>query len=1481
MVRFLIIILFLLIFEEFSNAQLRFEHFSIENGLSNNSIRTIIQDKKGFLWFGTLNGLNRYDGKNIRVFTSEPGNLKSLSNNRIISLMEDSYEYLWLLTFDNEVHRFDPKIEEFININRIINENYSKAVICNSVLETSPGIIWILLAEGGVIRIIEHKNQKDFKIDFFNIPNFIEGEVVNFIHLDKTGILWIGTSKGLIFYNSDTSSINTTIIDQGHYYKGQVYNFINVCESDDMLWFGTENNGLLYYSFNNKELKNWNKRLIGGTRITNISLGNNNDLLITTEGDGVFYLLNSGEEFYHYTSKQKFLHGLEEDNNYSCYADKNGKFWIASSKRGITLFDPVKHKFTYYGLNPQFRESLGDSDKHIFIEDSNGDLWLGLYGGGLCYFNRHTKQFDQYFNKPEDPFSLSSNFVLSIFEDKSKNLWIGTFQGGLNKLELLHFDFKFVQPVPDASLRIENEVRSIIEDKYGRLWVGTKEGHVYCYNFQKEVIFKIPEDFKNKTVYIKSSVHALLEDMNGNLWIGTKGEGLYKINGLLSSNKLKNKYFEIEHFVDNSSGQDSLYISNIAVFALFEDHLGQIWVGTYNGGLNLIENPSEGVNFKYFRTEVDNNNSICDDRIRCFIQDSDKNLWIGTSNGISVLEAEYLKSPEKMFLNILRDPANKSSLSNSDILYLYEDKYNNIWAATYGGGLNLLHKNNETGRYWFKHYFRKQGLPSDIIFSILEDLYDNLWIGTDNGLCKFSTSGEQIEKFVADDGLGENFFSEGVCLITSNEEFIFGQKSGFVCFYPDSIKKDKRSCPVVLTGLTIFDERIVPGADNSPLKTSIETTKEIILKYNQNFIGIEFAVLDFRNPEKIQYSFILENFEEKWNYVINQNRAVYRGLRPGEYLFKVRGTNSNGLWMEEPAVLQITILPPIWKTKAAYVFYVFLFLCLIWLIRYIVMHQLKMKHEIILEKRLTEDKLTFFTNISHELKTPLTLINGATDDLLNNSEFPSDFTNEVILIKKNSAKLLTLIEQLLDFRRIQKGKMELKTRQVELISFFRDIYLTFLPMTEKKNIDFIFKSNFKKYNGWIDPKHVEKVVVNLLSNAIKHSPPEKKIIFDIQIYNDKTLEIKIIDQGEGISKDNLERIFDRFSFIKNDVYGKYSGSGIGLSLSRDLVNLHKGKISVESTQQKGTTFCVQLPVDEKDYSEEEKVVTENITSVPGIQLDVNADVELNEIEEEQKHTISAVKNQILIIEDNDDLRKYLMEKLQKYFIVYTAQDGEKGLELANKIMPDLIVCDIIIPKIDGLEVTKFLKNNFNTSHIPVILLTAKSAIDQKIDGIESGADDYITKPFNLQYLLKRINNIINQRKKLKEKFSQDPGIKPEKLSNSAADQKFLTNVISLVEDNLRNPEFSIDDLVVELGHSRTVFYKKMKEITGYAPKEFTRIIKMRKAATLLRESDITATQVSYEIGYNDPDYFSKSFKNYFGEPPSEYQKKFRKNIINQ
>ncbi|MEN8905854.1 MAG: response regulator, partial [Clostridiales bacterium] len=948
-----------------------------------------------------------------------------------------------------------------------------------------------------------------------------------------------------------------------------------------------------------------------------------------------------------------------------------------------------------------------------------------------------------------------------------------------------------------------------------------------------------------------------------------KGRGLYHIKDILDFDKASNKYFKINVYQHDKENTTS--IANNDIFSLLQDQYGQIWIGTYHGGVSVIKNPNIAIKFSNYSSDASNASSLSDDRIRKIYKDRENNLWICTVNGLNLLDSKYLMSDIKRFRRFFRDAESVNSLTNNDIFDIHQDLKGTIWVATYGGGLNSINIKSESVE--FKHYFRRDGLPSNIISSILEDDDLNLWLGTDNGLVKFSTQNYTTELIEYSDDYGHGVFSEGCKYKSANHDFIFGTQSGFIRFNPDSIYIKKREYPIVLTGFKLFNERVIPGAKGSPLNESINKTKKIVLKYNQNFFGVNFAVMDFNAPDKIQYTYILENYEKEWNKAINSANATYKALSPGEYVFKLKATDSRGLLMDEMRELSIVIKPPFWRTKWAIIAYFLLIIAII----YIITKEVIARREISYENKLSEEKFKFFTNISHEFKTPLTLINNSIEDIDKATVFTKDVRSGIQLIKRNVNSLNGLIEQLISFRRFQKGKIELRVRKIEVVSYLNDIYLSFLPYAEKKGLKFIFDTNIESYEGMLDVRYTDVIINNLLSNAFKHTPSNKKIVFKINISpKSGLLVISIQDQGEGISQEHADKIFERFVFVENSFYSSFKGSGIGLSLAKEMVQLHKGFIKLNSKINEGSTFTVEIPLGDKFYNEQEKKLSDEDSI---IQAPKPFQSFIEQIDEQpivqHKKAANAVKYKLLIIEDNKELREYMHEKLQKDNTVFVAVDGEEGERLAKEVNPDLIITDLKMPKLDGVELTKLLKSDFETSHIPIILLTATSSIESKIKGIDSGADDYITKPFNMEYLKRRIVNIISQRKQLKEKFAKDPGFKPEKLTVSDNDQKLLSKVIELIEKNIKTPNYTIDDIIVELGYSRSIFFKKMKSVSGYPPKEFVRIIKMKKAAELLRDPGASVSEVSFNVGFSDPDYFRKSFKHFFGETPTSYKKKYR------
>ncbi len=1441
-------------------SQKRFEHVTIEDGLSNNSISNIIQTQNGFLWFGTLNGLNRYDGKEIKSYTYEPGNKYSLSSNRIYYLFEDSLNYIWILTYNFQVLRFDQQTEKFINITQLFPHEKFQGRNRVQIESSSPSVFWIASEDGGIIRVKQKKGSDEFQFDFLDEGISMPSNKETFLFKDTKDRIWLGTRKGLMMLENDSVDLsrentsNIHVIDTSHY-------FVNCIETEQgKLIFGTVADGV--YEYNNGYFAQCNFLPDSTLKVRDIKPGKNGDFLISTEDKGLFHV-NQNLKVTNYISPKV-------SSFYKIFCDRTGTFWIRTPLRGISMLNPNKKELKHFGLNSHLRESLGDSDKPKFLEDTKGNVWIGIYGGGLFKFQRETESFEHFSYHKENAFGLSSNFILTLFEDKSDNIWVGTFKGGLNKLNLSESKFQYKTLDKNASYKSQNEVRCITEDDKNRIWVGTKFGSIYCCDRNNNVLFKIPEDLANKDDYIRRNVYALLTDGN-NLWIGTKGNGLYLIKDILDFEKYKSKSFEIVNYQHIEGDPNS--ISSNDVYSLLQDQYRQIWVGTYHGGLNLIKNPDSKISFAKYMSDVSDSTSLSDNRIRKIYKDRNNNLWIGTVNGLNYLDSKYLISENKPFRQFYKDLEEVNSLSNNDIFDIHQDLAGAIWVATYGGGLNKINIDSDTVQ--FKHYSRKDGLPSDIVFSILEDSHMNLWLGTDNGLGKFSANNYTCEIVDNDDGFGHGVFTEGCKYKSRNREFLLGMQNGLIRFNPDSITNNQKPYPIVFTGLKLFDENVLPGEEDSPLQVSIDKTDKLVLEHDQNFITINFAVMDFKSPDKIQYSYILENFEKKWNKTIGRSDANYKGIPPGQYIFKLKATDSNGIWMNEVRELSIIIKPPLWKTIWAYIAY----LIILSVIFYLILREIRLRHEIVYENKLSEEKFKFFTSISHEFKTPLTLINNSVDDISKATTFTKDVRNGINLIKRNARNLNDLIEQLIDFRRLQKGQMDIHVRKVELISYLNDIYLTFLPYAEKKKLKFTFNTNIDYFEGWLDVRFTDKIINNLLSNAFKHTPSNKKVVFNIEISELKNkLLIQVQDQGEGINQENIDKIFNRFVFIENNQYSNFKSSGIGLSLVKEMVELHKGTISLNTKLNEGSTFSVEIPIGEDAYEELEKELSEEQIMVQQRKPFYSAIEDVDEEEIPATHQIKssrAVKFKLLIIDDNQELREYLYNKLKKHYTVFIAVNGEEGVKMAEDVNPDLIITDLKMPLLDGIELTKHLKNNFETSHIPVILLTATSSMDSKLEGIDSGADDYITKPFHLEYLKKRIVNIINQRKQLKEKFGKEPGFKPEKLSVSNKDQNFLTQVIETIEANMKSSGYTIDSMIAELGFSRSVFFKKMKSVSGYAPKEFVRIVKMKKAAELLRDPDATIAEVSYNIGYSDPDYFSKSFKNFFGETPTSYQKKYK------
>ena len=741
---------------------------------------------------------------------------------------------------------------------------------------------------------------------------------------------------------------------------------------------------------------------------------------------------------------------------------------------------------------------------------------------------------------------------------------------------------------------------------------------------------------------------------------------------------------------------------------------------------------------------------------------------------------------------------------------------------------------------------------------------------------------------------------------------LFGTSNGLFMFSPDSIRKSSYVPPVVFSKLMVANEDVIPG-EKSILKVDLDDTQELVLSHDENIFSVQYAALDYTNPQNIQYAYILDGFEKQWTFADRQRSVTYTNLPKGDYIFRVRSTNSDGVWVDNERILNITILPSFWETPLAYVLYVCFVLLIIFVAVYILFTIYRLKHEVSVEQQISDIKLRFFTNISHELRTPLTLIAGPVEQVLKNDKLPADAREQLVVVERNTNRMLRLVNQILDFRKIQNKKMKMQVQQLNVVAFVRKIMDNFESVAEEHNIDFLFQTEKEALNLWVDADKFEKIVFNLLSNAFKYTPNGKMITVFIR-EDEGTVSVGVQDQGIGIAENKRKSLFVRFENLVDKNIFNQASSGIGLSLVKELVEMHKATISVDSRLGEGSCFKVDFLKGKEHYNSSVEFILEDsaaplsmerIVDIANSSLQTEAaivdapDLKVSAAKEEAGESSS--KELMLLVEDNQELRSFLRSIFASTYRVVEASDGMEGWSKALKYLPDIIISDVMMPEKDGIEMTRELRADMTTSHIPIILLTAKTTIESKLEGLEYGADDYITKPFSATYLQARVENLLMQRKKLQNFYrdslthvtvSETPVAQGETLAGHASaepessvaeepampemspnDRKFMDKLVDLMEQNMDNGELVVDDLVRELAVSRSVFFKKLKTLTGLAPIEFIKEMRIKRAAQLIETGEFNMTQISYMVGINDPRYFSKCFKAQVGMTPTEYREK--------
>lgn len=1433
----------------------RFELLNTNDGLSQNSVQSIFCDSRGYMWFGTMDGLNRYDGYEFKIYKTQYNNPYSLTNNRIVSIWEDSRGFIWLASHDGHYHYLDLRTERFYSFPPTTEPGNPRNTEVTSFLELDDEI-WLGTNNAGIYRL-KYSENGERPYDYSEIAAKQEMQLanpsINFIIADKDSGVWVGTASGLKYFSRKAFKKNEEL-------KGKVFSpelsFTCGVANGDYLYFGTRLNGLLRLDLNQMKLE---KLPVAGLNdvVSLVEVNRSGNLIVGTKSSGLFICETNGKLVERFMGQQQIV---------SVYEDSHDNLWVTTDDFGITRIKNDLSKAVFYQLVPKEIQSLVDLQRQFLFEDRDRNVWVATHGGGLGLFDDDKEEFRFFRNDPNDPNSLSSDIAYCVAQDKSGLLWIGAgqFNGGINKLMPANPMFRQLKVEKKVESLSDNVIRAISQDNRENIWLATKSGRLYVYDPQFKLIHKYDGIPTAQGRMGRFNVYTILQDKRGYIWLGSKGGGLAR-----SSRPLQNyrSYADLSFQIYRHQEGISKSLSNDNVYCITEDHEGRILAGTYGSGIDVIDNPT--ANQLRFRNISTSNSNLSSNEVRYVLVDLGGSVWVATTFGLNELTGD-ITDANPTFNSYFYDVNYDRSLSYNDLLYLYEDGTHRMWLGTFGGGLNRIMQNSDD-EVIFSHVSEQEGLINDAVFGILEGQKGDLWLSTENGISRYNIQSKDFENYDTNNGLMCSNFSEGTCYKLKDGRLLFGTLDGLLIVRESEVNVQTFQPPVVFTSFSLFNEEVDYNSGDSPLKTHINFANDLVLTYDQSSFSIEYAALSFFDPQKNRYSYTLEGFDEQWYDVRNERKATYTNLAPGEYTFKVKAANWDGTWADNPRELHITILPPWWRTIWAYAAYILLALLIGETSRRIFVKYNRLSTDLRVERKVNEIKLKFFTNISHEIRTPLTLVLGPLEDLKRIADLPPAVKAPIEIMSSNGKRMLRLINQLLDFRKVQNQKMKLKIGEVELVSFVRDICQNFEQMAKQKQIEFVLPENSDEIKVWVDAEKMDSVLFNLLSNAFKFTPAGKRI--SVQIAEDrKNNQVMIIveDEGKGIAKNKMPMLFQRFTALSDD-NPEQSGSGIGLAYSYELMKLHKGDIEVQSTEGKGSVFTVTLKLDKKHFTNEE-LSYKPADQVRPISHSDELELETeNGFESPAEHSKDSKKYSILLVEDQTEIRNYIASFLGSHFEILHAENGEQGLQLAKEKHPDLVVTDLMMPVMDGIEMTKEIKKDFELSHIPVVMLTAKSAVDSQIEGIDSGAEAYVIKPFNSEYLLSVVQNLIRQRQNILAYFNKNNPFQGDlKITNK--DEEFLKSLVDLITANCQNSEFNVDALVKETALGRTVFYNKVKSLTGMSPVEFLRNTKLQIAAQYLVSGGYNVSEAAYACGFNDLKYFSKKFKERYNVPPSQYGK---------
>lgn len=1330
---------------QFAHAQQQSVQFSTLNthaGLSSNQVNCIYKDAKGFLWFGTMSGLNRYDGNNFRIFRHSLSDSLSLNDDYITHIFSAPGNRLFIKTRNGD-NIYDPVKEQFTNAALWLRDLGMPSIGVKSMLRAG-NACWVAYGDSGLYRIQDHKKGVRIRLpaEKAGIADIkMDGDHFLYVLYLNGSISKLDTRSNKIVYRTDAL---------GPFIRSSPFTLQLFVDAQHELWvyMPSTDYGVLYFNPVSGVVKQLSrKQQILNNDIVNSVIQDNRGLIwIGTDHGGINIIDKKDFSSSFLTNQPEDVKSVAENAIYALYKDNQGIIWCGTYKRGISYYAESKMKFSLYKNKPGDPQSLSYNDVNCFAEDRKGNIWMGTNGGGLIYFDRKANSFRQFRHSATDDNSISNDVIVSLYVDTYNNLWIGYYFGGM--------------------------------DYYSN-----------------------------------------------------------------------NRFTHFRHHPEDPNS-----LSNKTVLKIFRDQRNNFWVGTLGGGLDRFD-PGNSI---FYHNKTTLPNSIHSDFVSAFAESKEGDLWIGTAYGIDVMD-----KATGTFTHLLNRTHN---LSNDNVTSLHCDSWGNMWVGT-REGLNVY--NAKTGN--FRSFRVEDGLPDNNINCILEDNNHQLWVSTSNGLSRVTIEQDHngirihCRNYDEDDGLQGRAFNASAALKLRSGELMFGGADGFNIFNPADMRQNLSEPVLAFTGLQILNKPIAVNETRQQhvvLPTALPETKEITLRYNENDFSIDFAALNFINTRKNRYAYMLEGFNKDWVTTDGKtHRIAYTNINPGSYTLHLKAANEDGVWNEQGISLRIHILPPFWKTTWAYLLYLLLGAGLLFFSRKMIIQRAHRRFALQQERReaqrlhdLDMMKIKLLTNVSHEFRTPVSLILAPIEEIIKQTKNPEE-KQKFQLIRRNARRLLNLVNQLMDFRKMEM--QELKTEPVagDLMVFIQETVDSFTDLAERKGVAFSYHTNCPQLSALFDHDKMERILFNLLSNAFKFTPEGGAVTVTANV-TDATLELQIKDTGIGIPEERQEKIFERYFQLDNP--GKFvnQGSGIGLAISREFVKLCNGSIAVESKVDEGTTFTLRFPV--VRFQAEEVEVAQPLSALPATGPEKRR---------------SRKKQSILLVEDNDDFRFYLKDNLKEWYEILEATDGAEGWQKILSALPDLVVSDVNMPLMDGLDLCKKMGGDARTRHIPVILLTATDNEEAQLKGLESGAADYMVKPFNFEIMLSRVRNILARQTPVQVVIPQRDMQDDRAMT---ADDKFMQRVLEIVEKHLSEASFSVEMLSRELCMNRVSVYRRIFSLTGHSPIEFIRTVRLQRAAQLLIQTEMNITEVAYEVGFNNPKYFARYFKIAYNMLPSAYASAMRK-----